>query len=270
MENVPYSVDLPRSNATVLILSGKTLGVGSAACGPRPLPEYRLDSSPRTFSYVLRLGRNAAPQALPNRGTDPILVERGPDGRTALVASTPIETSLDGTNWQPYRTPMTVTGSTRISVRTTGFQSVIALEPPPAKLAWKAMASDFENGEGNPERAIDNDPSTFWHSRYSPTAQGLPHSLTLDFTKVQRVGSILLTPRQDGNDHGRIRDYAIYLSDDGKSWGEPVAKGTLRNSENRATIRLDRSREARYLRLVVLGEHSNGGYASLAELDVEP
>ena len=53
---MPYRVDLPKRTATALIVSGRTLGVGSNACGPQPLPEYRLDTTPRTFSYVIKLG----------------------------------------------------------------------------------------------------------------------------------------------------------------------------------------------------------------------
>ena len=50
-----YSVDLPASNATALILAAKTLGVGSASCGPRPLPQYIVWSDPGGFRYTLRL-----------------------------------------------------------------------------------------------------------------------------------------------------------------------------------------------------------------------
>jgi beta-galactosidase len=50
-----YSVDLPESTATALILAAKTLAVGSASCGPRPLEQYVVYSDPTSFSYTLRL-----------------------------------------------------------------------------------------------------------------------------------------------------------------------------------------------------------------------
>ncbi len=56
MTPVEYSIDLPPSTNTVLTLSARTLGVGSASCGPRPLDQYIVWSSdPQSFSYVLRL-----------------------------------------------------------------------------------------------------------------------------------------------------------------------------------------------------------------------
>jgi beta-galactosidase len=52
---VEYKIDLPASTATVLCLSNKTLGVGSAGCGPRPLEKYQIWSDNTTFTYTLKL-----------------------------------------------------------------------------------------------------------------------------------------------------------------------------------------------------------------------
>lgn len=50
-----YAIDLPPSESTVLTIAGKTLGVGSASCGPRPLPQYIVRAEPGAFTYCLRL-----------------------------------------------------------------------------------------------------------------------------------------------------------------------------------------------------------------------
>ena len=55
MTPVEYKIDLPKSEATVLCLCAKTLGVGSNGCGPRPLEPYIVWSQPAKFSYILRL-----------------------------------------------------------------------------------------------------------------------------------------------------------------------------------------------------------------------
>jgi beta-galactosidase len=55
MQDVEYRIDLPESNATVLCLSHQTLGVGTAGCGPRPLPQYMVYTAPASFTYRLRL-----------------------------------------------------------------------------------------------------------------------------------------------------------------------------------------------------------------------
>ena len=275
MEDVPYRTFLPERTATALILGAKTLGVGSASCGPRPEPNCRVDTTPMAFSYVLSLGK-AEPG--PYRGTrshvEPILVSRSADGRTTLVSNHGIETSPDGEKWTAYTSPMVVEKPTRLYARTVSlegerdvFTGVVALEPPPAKLLWKATASSFEAGEGDAAHAIDNDPTTFWHSKWSGTAAKPPHALTIDLGKSQTFGSVVLTPRGDGA-NGRIRDYEIYLSDDGRDWGTPVAKGRLANRGEPQTVRLAREGRGRYLKLVVLSDQANDGLATLAEIDV--
>jgi beta-galactosidase len=55
MDKVEYRIDLPQSNATVLCISHLTLGVGSASCGPRPLPQYIVYAVPTSFTYTLKL-----------------------------------------------------------------------------------------------------------------------------------------------------------------------------------------------------------------------
>ena len=55
MDKVEYKIDLPQSSATVFCISHLTLGVGSASCGPRPLPQYIVYAVPTSFTYTLRL-----------------------------------------------------------------------------------------------------------------------------------------------------------------------------------------------------------------------
>lgn len=56
MHNVQYKIDLPKSTSTVLCVSTKTLGVGSASCGPQPLEAFKIYSDNTKFSYIITLG----------------------------------------------------------------------------------------------------------------------------------------------------------------------------------------------------------------------
>ena len=82
MMPVEYKIDLPKSTATVVTIAAKTLGVGSAGCGPKPLDPYIVWSSSEKFSYVLRLmPKSQAPSPemartqAPNRPTRTKLAE---------------------------------------------------------------------------------------------------------------------------------------------------------------------------------------------------
>jgi beta-galactosidase len=55
MQDIEYKIDLPPSTSTVFTLATKTLGVGSAGCGPRPLDKYKLGSDNTSFSYTIKL-----------------------------------------------------------------------------------------------------------------------------------------------------------------------------------------------------------------------
>ncbi len=57
MHPVEYKIDLPASTSTVVCISTKTLGVGSASCGPQPLEKFKVYSDPTTFTYTLKLDK---------------------------------------------------------------------------------------------------------------------------------------------------------------------------------------------------------------------
>ncbi len=270
MENAAYAVDLPKRSSTVLIVSGRTQAVGEAGRNI-PLPQYILNSEPRTFSYVVRLGTKLPESQIPvpSRGIAPILFQTDSSGLTNITSDGPFEVSSDGTVWKRFKGPFAVEASTRLRVKGKGFSSVIALEPPPAKLLWKASATSFQPNEGEPQNAIDGNPGTFWHTRWSPSVLRPPHALTLSFGRPYTFQKLLITGRRGGNENGSLREYEIYISDDGQNWSEALTKGSLQRTESTQTIHLPRLVTARYLKLTVLNTYWNEGFVSISEIDVE-
>lgn len=55
MHPVEYKIDLPASTSTVFCVSAKTLGVGSASCGPRPLEQFQVLAEDSSFTYTIKL-----------------------------------------------------------------------------------------------------------------------------------------------------------------------------------------------------------------------
>jgi beta-galactosidase len=285
MTPIEYTIDLPKSSNTVLILAARTLGVGSAGCGPRPLDQYIIWSEPAAFSYALRLlpagqkelpaiGRLAAPQ---NR-VKPVFGWRTANGQVSLNCATPgakVEYSIDGTAWQAYNGPFEFTGG-KLFLRGTGdgllpYLGGLVLEEAKARghANWAVVAaSSFEPGEGEPAHAVDGDPDTFWHSRWSGDAANPPHFLVIDFTRQLNVATITYTARKE-NANGHVRDYEIYLSDNSRDWDRPAAKGRFRRDAEEETIRLPEPVKARYHKFVALSEQAGQPFASVAELDVE-
>lgn len=53
LEQAFHPHELTESTATVVCISSRVLGVGTAGCGPRPLPVYVVRSEPASFGFVL-------------------------------------------------------------------------------------------------------------------------------------------------------------------------------------------------------------------------
>jgi beta-galactosidase len=284
MTPVEYSVDLPASTSTVLCVSSRTLGVGSNGCGPRPLDQYIVWTEPTTFSYVLRLlpaGQGDLPalgRVAPQRRAAAVTGQRGRDGLISLTCPTAdakIEYAPGESAWQTYTGPFEMKQTGPVLVRAVAdgalpYRGAICVAPYTDRAKWRIVsASSYQPGEGEPAHAIDGDPGTFWHTRWSPDVPKHPHELVVDLGAVTRIAAVLYTDRAD-MDHGRVRDYEIYLSEDGKTWGEPAAQGRFGRSAGEHTIRLPAPVAARFLRFVALSEVNNQDYATVAELAVVP
>ncbi|MGD0538106.1 MAG: discoidin domain-containing protein [Verrucomicrobiota bacterium] len=145
------------------------------------------------------------------------------------------------------------------------------LTAPPSTLtqlgARVRHADSAEPGLGA-ENAIDGNPQTFWHTAWTTNATAFPHTLEIEFDRPARLRGLRLLPRQDGNPNGGVKDYAFYVSTDGQTWGEPVARGTFDKDDHLKTVQFATPCEARYIRLVALSGHANGPWAAVAELNV--
>jgi len=146
MAPVEYRVDLPASESTVLVLASRTLGVGSSACGPRPLDNYIVWSDPAAFSYALRLlpanGKRlqtATTTRVPQDRVKPVRVAPK-DGTLELSCETKgakLEYSTNATDWAPCAGAITNPPAGLISVRA----SVEGLLPYQGQVLLKAAGN---------------------------------------------------------------------------------------------------------------------------------
>ena len=128
-----------------------------------------------------------------------------------------------------------------------------------------AFASSQEPDEGDASYLVDGDPSTIWHTMYSITLAKYPHWVDFDAGKQKMVKGFTYLARQDGSLNGCIKDYEIYVSNDNKTWGEPVAKGSFEKTAKLQKVMFGKPVKARYVRLRALNEQSGQDYASGAE-----
>ena len=274
-----YAKDLPPSVSTVLCLAAKTLGVGSASCGPATFDAYRIYAEPTVFSY--RLSPLPGGGAIPGRSAaesaatvPPVLVQQDASGLVTLghgPAGSKVSYALADEPFQPYTAPFAAPGGSRLRVQATltgalPFAGEFTLNKVSDRSQWKVTASSFQPGEGDPGHVLDGSSATFWHSQYSPMVPG-PHFLIIDTGRMSRITGLKYTGRQDG-DNGHVDRYEVYLSADGQAWGAPVASGRFENNSDEQIATWPKSAPARYVKFVPVSEAHGREFASAAELDL--
>jgi alpha-L-fucosidase len=139
-----------------------------------------------------------------------------------------------------------------------------------SKAKWKVVSTSYTNPQSDAKNAIDDDPSTIWHT-YGPDGEHhLPQNIVVDMGETVEVKAFTYLPRQDGTPHGMVDGYEFYLSEDGKTWGEPASKGEFANVKNNPilqTVALPRPTRARYFKFVAT--HAvELDHAAIAELGI--
>ncbi|MGD0516950.1 MAG: glycoside hydrolase family 2 TIM barrel-domain containing protein [Thermoguttaceae bacterium] len=284
LNKAEYAYQLPAGTGPVFCFSAKTLGVGSASCGPRPLSQYVVYSDPIAFSYVLRpvpagtqdlteLARQPAPARVA-----PVEINRDSAGKVTLSCATPgvsVSYSIDDGELKPYTEPFTLKdGKLTATATAPGYIPLlprqITIMPEFDRGKWKIVSADsFQPDEGIPEHAIDNDPNTYWHTQWSPDSPPHPHELVIDFGEELKLSAVVYQGRQE-MENGRIRNYEIYLSNDKSNWGRPAGKGRFQNDADKQIVKLPSPVTARYLKIVALSEVARNNWTSIAELTIIP
>jgi HEAT repeat protein len=118
-----------------------------------------------------------------------------------------------------------------------------------------------------PAQAGDGDLATIWHTEFVGAAPGYPHELVLDLSEARAVEGLLYVPRQD-SPNGRVRDFEIRISGDGKAWSAPLVSGTWANDPTFKYVALP-GKPARFVQLRGLSEVEGRPFMSAAEVTVE-
>lgn len=140
----------------------------------------------------------------------------------------------------------------------------------PVKIALKLVKVDSEEiaGEdGKASNAVDGDPNTFWHTQWQDNTPPCPHEITIELTPPATIKGFTYLPRQDDSDHGQIKDYEFYGSNDGTDFGQPLAKGAFAGGKELKTVSFAPT-TCRFIKLKALSEINDEAWSSAAEIGV--
>ena len=267
---------------TVVSLDAATRGLGNASCGPDVMEKYELKADNTEFRFFIMpvtAQKNAAQMARVGMPVcQSVNCQRATNGRIKMTTATSNATiyySIDGGEWQKYTAPLannaactikaysTAEGMMDSPVMTFDFDLYIN------KTTWRLVSVDSQHGGNEATKAFDNNLSTFWHTEYTGSEPTCPHTIVIDMAKIYQVTAFTYTARTDGSQNGMVKAYEVYLSIDGKTWGNPVASGEFKNTTAQQIAPLSTPTAGRYLKFVAKSEINGRAWTSASEIGIQ-
>ena len=279
MVEAPHPYQLPKSDGNYLHLDLKVMGLGGNSCGQGgPLEEDRIKAGNHSMGFIIRPVQKSYDMSerakVSAAGDMPLGVARDRAGKVTISTEKKdavICYTLNGNKKvQTYSEPINMRNGGTITVweksndklkTTMTFEKI---ETVPVEVMY---ASSVESGEGDPGHLVDNDPNTIWHTMYSVTVAKYPHWVDLDCGEVKTLKGFTYLPRQNGP-NGNIKDYQIQVSNDGKTWGDVLVKGSFENNAKEKRVMFSKPVKARYVRFTALSSQNGQDFASGAEMGI--
>ena len=272
-----------KSCATAVVnLDAVTRGLGNNSCGPDVLDKYELRAKNTAFSFFiipLKADVKAAEAARFDMPiSQPVTCERQSNGTIKMTTPTKGATiwySINGGEFKKYTTAIQNNDACTINT----YSTVEGLMPSATvsysfdmfinKSGWKVVSVDSQHGGNEAKLAFDGKTNTFWHTEYQGSEPSCPHTLVVDMGTSYRVKAFTYLSRQDGTQNGMIKEYDVYLSTDGKTWGTAVVSGEFKNTTALQVATLKKVTTGRYLKLVAKSEINGKAWTSAAEIGIQ-
>ena len=134
---------------------------------------------------------------------------------------------------------------------------------------WKIVRVSSENTDNKKfgRNAIDGDPTTLWHTKFSGTVAPPPHELVIDLGAERTIRGFVYLGRQDAGWNGAIKEIEFCISPSPEKFGEPTIKTKLAKKKEPQTIECPATK-GRYILLRSHSAYSEQSFASVAELGV--
>jgi hypothetical protein len=156
------------------------------------------------------------------------------------------------------------------------FISAMFKKPTLTAGAKIVQCDSYETGN-EPDKVIDNDLTSIWHTAYDNPGNfavtnkmietDYPHEIQIELASEAAFKGFIYYPRTDGR-NGWVSDYAFYVSNDGKNWGNPVIQGRLAQTDQPEQVLFQAPQRAKFIRFVALKGFGGQKWASMAELEL--
>jgi hypothetical protein len=144
------------------------------------------------------------------------------------------------------------------------FERIVPVVTTPV---FRAEATSYEPGEGEPMNAFDGNAATYWHTAYSNSEARHPHSITAYLEMPSPIVGFEYQARP-GNQNGRIGQFELHVSENGINFRRVIAD-KFSNSEGAQRFMFEQPQQnVTVVRLVAHSEVNGRQWASISELRV--
>jgi hypothetical protein len=138
-----------------------------------------------------------------------------------------------------------------------------------SRMGAKVIHADSEDPDHRAADAIDGNHETFWHTKWSPAPDLMPHEIVIDMGRELELKGVTCLPRVQSSS-GHVAECAVSIGNDPSNWGEPAARVKFQNEDTLQKIDFPQPIKGRYLKFKVLSGIGNQQIATVAEIDVVP
>jgi len=134
---------------------------------------------------------------------------------------------------------------------------------------WRVVRFSSENTDNKKfaANAIDGDPTTLWHTRFSNGIVPPPHELVIDLGAERTIKGFVYLARQDSGWNGTVKEAEFSISATPDKFSGEVIKVTLKKTRDPQKIACPPT-QGRYILFRALSEQGGNKFASAAEIGV--
>lgn len=136
-----------------------------------------------------------------------------------------------------------------------------------------AHAQNAQAPDHTPDKAIDGNISTLWHTRWGYTTPEKDRFIILELQNSEKLDAIRYLPKSgsgNGDNNGRIHQYRVEISENGTEW-KTVSKGNWPDQSGWKLAVFDKPAVAKYVKLYGIktyGSEAENKYVNAAEIRV--
>ncbi|PIF01803.1 MAG: beta-galactosidase, partial [Paludibacter sp.] len=278
--SAPHPYQLPKSKYNYLNLDIAINGLGGASCGQGgPLAHDQIRTGAHVMGFMIRPIRNGNFNGQANVSSAPlpiVAMSRDTYGKLTLktfATNEKIIYKVNDEKPEKYKNlPINFKNGGQISawfksnptIKSTYHFDKIEYIP----LTVVYASSEEVRANGNASNLVDNNEESIWHTAYSVTVSKYPHWVDFDAGDKRTIKGFVYLPRQSGGNNGNVKEYEIYISQDGKNWGTPIIKSSFANNRDEKKVLFKKPVKARYIRFTALSAQNEQDFASGSEFRI--